>query len=151
MDKLNRLETYNECSNTDIEKTFRLILGTAVANHLSQDELPDTVLVISDMEFDGATIGDPNKALFKNIAKEFAKHGYKLPKLAFWDVNSYSGAIPITENENGVILVSGYSTAIAKMVLSDKTDPFDAIAEQVMSDRYAPVEEALKESGYIKA
>jgi hypothetical protein len=63
----------------------------------------------------------------------------------FWNVNSRTGTIPVKENELGVALVSGFSVNVAKMVMSGKTDPFECLLETLNSERYAPVEEALKE------
>ena len=47
--------------------------------------------------------------MFNELADRFAKYGYKLPKLVFWNVNSRTKTIPMTENEMGVVLVSGFS------------------------------------------
>ena len=46
--KLQIMRHHDECSNTNIEQTFDLILDTAVRNHLKQEELPANVLIISD-------------------------------------------------------------------------------------------------------
>lgn len=141
---------YNECSNTDIEKTFDLILQTAINNNLKQEDLPSNVLILSDMEFDGATgygwHGTPkaDARLFRVIANKFAQHGYKMPRLVFWNLNSRTGTIPVKENEMGVALVSGFSPAVVKMVLSGKLDPYECLLEQINSERYNKVEEALK-------
>jgi len=45
------------------------------------------------------------------------------------------------ENELGVALVSGFSVNIVKMVLSGNLVglPYDAVLEQLMSERYAPI------------
>lgn len=141
-EKYKILRTHNDCSNTDIEATFDLILETAVRHHIPQDELPKQILIISDMEFDSAHRLDwsrPNNddQLFRVIAKKYADMGYQLPKLVFWNVNSRTGAIPMTQNPNGVILVAGYSPAICKMVLSEETDPYMALVKELMSERYA--------------
>lgn len=66
-----------------------------------------------------------------------------MPRLVFWNVNSRTGTIPVKENELGVALVSGFSTNVAKMVMSGKTDPFECLLETLNSERYAPVEAAL--------
>lgn len=150
--KLQLISNYTECSNTNIEKTFDLILDTAVKNHMKQSDLPANVLIISDQEFDSATEqGDwrhplrPSKKLFDVIAAKYESLGYKLPRLVFWNVCSRTGTIPLAENDYGVALVSGFSTSIADMVMSGKLDPFECLVDKLTSDRYKPVFDALKE------
>ena len=79
------------------------------------------------------------KNLFYLIGERFAERGYKLPKLVFWNVNSRTNSIPLTQNENGVILVSGYSVSNCKMVLSGELDPYKALYEQLMDKRYESI------------
>lgn len=161
--KLQKALAHNEVANTNIEKVFDLILTTAVNNGMSQEDMPANILIISDMEFDGcATCGGasapsgyyswryerarPSKSLFDEIAQRYARYGYKLPRLVFWNVNSRTGTVPVKENELGVALVSGFSVNVAKMVMSGKTDPFECLLETLNSERYAPVESALTSS-----
>lgn len=136
---------HNEVSDTNIEAVFDLILNTAVNKGMTQDELPQNILIISDMEFNAAVSNRSrlNEKLFETIAKKYANYGYKLPRLVFWNVNSRTGTIPVKENELGVALVSGFSPAIVKMVLSNKTDPFECLLEQLNDKRYDPVEKAV--------
>ncbi|MDE6313495.1 MAG: DUF2828 family protein [Lachnospiraceae bacterium] len=135
---------YNEVSDTNMEATFDLILNTAIKNKMSQEDLPQNILVLSDMEFNSAVCGQPDKTLFQNIAAKYARYGYKMPRMVFWNICSRTGTIPVKENELGVALVSGFSPAIVKMVLSNSTDPLECLLEQINSERYAPVEEAIK-------
>ena len=79
--------------------------------------------------------------LFKHIEKKWNDAGYKLPKLVFWNLLSRTGTIPMKENENGVILVSGFSVNTLKMVLSGKTSPWDALVDTLMVPRYDVIEE----------
>ena len=136
-DKLQIALSYNEVANTDIQAVFDLILKTAIRNEVPQDELPERILIISDMEFDEATyswddsVSKPSKTLFEEIADEYAIAGYKLPRLVFWNTNSRTQAIPVQENDLGVALVSGFSTAVAEMVMSDKTDPYEILLEKL--------------------
>lgn len=139
------LSGYNDCSNTDIKKTFGLILDTAVKHRMRQEDLPKTVLIVSDMEFDGTVVGgyydNPEPAnLFETIRREFADKGYVMPKLVFWNVNSRRNAIPLMENDYGVTLMSGYSVALCKMVLTNETDPYMALVKELLCDRYAMIE-----------
>lgn len=153
-DKLQAALAHNEVANTNIEKVFDLILTAAINNHMSQEDLPKNILIISDMEFDScATCGDsgygywninkPTQRLFDVITQKYANAGYKMPRLVFWNVNSRTGTIPVKENDLGVALVSGFSVNVAKMVMSGKTDPFECLLETLNSERYAPIEAAL--------
>lgn len=140
---------HSEISNTNIEAVFDLILSTAIRNNMSQKDIPANILIVSDMEFDGAvccngsTFGGVNANLFKVIETKYRNAGYKLPRLVFWNVNSRTNTIPVRENEMGVALVSGFSVNICKMVMSGKTDPFECLLETLNSERYKPVEIAL--------
>lgn len=152
-EKLEISSHYTEATNTNIQKVFELILDTAIQHKMAQEDMPKSILILSDMEFDmcvstSEKIGQyrfegPNEKLFQILAKKFKMAGYKLPRLIFWNICSRTGTIPIKENELGVALVSGFSPAIAKMVLSNKTDPFEVLLEQLNEERYMAVEEAL--------
>ena len=152
--KLKKALAHNEVANTNIEKVFDLILTSAVNNNMHQKDLPQNILIISDMEFDScATCGNgdrysrsrPTQKLFDAIAQKYARAGYKMPRLVFWNVNSRTGTIPVKENDLGVALVSGFSVNVAKMIMSGKTDPFECLLETLNSERYAPIEEALNQ------
>lgn len=157
-DKLQIAYSHNEVANTNIEAVFELILTAAVRNKMSQDDLPKNILIVSDIEFDSCATCSyvqrdawgyyrkvaPDQKLFEAIAKKYANAGYKMPRLVFWNVNSRTGTIPVKENDLGVALVSGFSVNVAKMVMSGQTDPFECLLETLNSERYAPVEAALK-------
>ena len=142
-EKLELAFSNNDCTNTNIEATFRLILETAVRNRLRQEELPATILIISDMEFDQAMWGRNTDTLFGIIKMKFAAHGYKVPKLVFWNVNSRTNVIPVRENRLGVGLVSGFSVNICNMVLSNELDPFACLKKALEGERYRKVEECI--------
>lgn len=137
-----------EVSNTDIEKTMLLILNTALANNCTQDEMPGTILILSDCQWDQMTrirSKNPNKSLFDNLAREFEAHGYKLPKIVFWNLSgAVNRTIPIQQNDLGVILMSGFSVQLLNMAMSSKVDPYEALLETINAPRYDAVEEALK-------
>ena len=145
-EKLQIALRHSEVADTNVEAVFDLILTTAITNGMSQDELPENILIISDMEFNSCAVashGRLDARLFQVIAKKYADAGYKLPRLVFWNVNSRTGAIPIKENDLGVALVSGFSTNIVKMVMSNQTDPYACLLEALNVERYAPIGEAL--------
>lgn len=144
-DKIQIALGHSEVADTNIEATFDLILRTAVNGNMSQEDMPKNILIISDMEFNAAVgFNEPNETLFATIAKKYAKYGYKLPRLVFWNVNSRTGTIPVKENKLGVALVSGFSVNIVNMVMSDKLDAYECLLDVLNSERYDPIGEAIR-------
>ena len=138
VEKVQYCETFNECANTNIRKVFELILSTAVKNRLPQEELPETLYFISDMEFDSCT-NDAGLTNFEHAKKLFEDHGYQLPKIVFWNVQSRNLQQPVRMNEQGVFLVSGCTPRIFSMVAGGKFDPVLLMKEILLSERYKPV------------
>ena len=97
------------------------------------------------MEFNScarSNSGRLTSTLFQNINKRFNDAGYKMPKIIFWNVNNRSGSMPVKMHETfPVILVSGFSVNTVKMVLSNKTSPWEALIDTLMVPRYDVVEE----------
>ena len=138
VEKVQYCETFNECANTNIQKVFELILSTAVKNRLPQKDLPKTLYFISDMEFD-CCANDAGLTNFEYAKKLFEDHGYRLPKVVFWNVQSRNQQQPVHMNEQGVILVSGCTPRIFSMVANGKFDPVLLMKEILLSERYAPI------------
>lgn len=154
-DKKSVMCQYDDCSNTNLEKVFDLILWTAVNNKLPQEELPQRILIVSDMEFDNATtirdyynhdnVMSQYKTLFETIKERWIQAGYTMPEIVFWNVNSRTQTIPVQSNEVGVKLVSGFSINNVKMILSGEIDPWKALKSTLDSPRYSLIEEVLTE------
>ena len=147
--------------NTDLEKAFDLILEVAVNNKLKQEELPQTLLIISDMEFDEARgqyyyhDNEDSKTLFKEIQEKFNKYGYEMPTCVFWNVNA-DVKFPVDSEEKGCILLSGYSNNNFRALLGadliqeephliDTTDekvtvtPYESMVSILNSERYEKI------------
>ena len=138
VDKVRYCKTFNECANTNIRKGFELILSTAVKNKLPQEELPETLYFISDMEFDSCA-NDAGLTNFEYAKKLFETYGYRLPKVVFWNVQSRNEQQPVHMNEQGVILISGCTPRIFSMAAGGKFDPVLLMKEVLLSERYAPI------------
>ncbi len=146
-DKLDKVSNYNDCSNTNIYATMKLILNTAVNNRIPQEEMPETIVICSDMQFDGTRF-NLNKTLFEDIIDEYEAAGYKMPRLCFWNINDRGEkSVPLQQNNLGLILCSGFSVQIMKMFMSNKLDPYEILLETINSPRYDAVAEAV--SGLI--
>ena len=138
VDKARYCETFNECANTNIQKVFELVLNAAVRNRVAQKDLPSTIYIISDMEFDSCAAG-ASLTNFEYTAKLFRQAGYRLPNVVFWNVSSRNQQQPVTMNEQGVALVSGCSPRIFSMVMEGSLDPFTFMLSVIDTERYAPI------------
>ena len=130
--------------NTDLQKAMHCILKHAQDNSVPAEDMPEYLLIISDMEFDSCIQGGTN---FSNMRTMFEEAGYKLPKVVFWNVCSRNTQYPVTIKDENTCLVSGYSAAIMKSVLSDSLNSFspeNVMLETIMQTRYDVVSESLK-------
>lgn len=142
VDKVKRIYQANLCDNTNIEATFDMLLNTAIRNNCSQSDLPENLIVISDMEFDSARgcYGSRNsKTLMENIREKWARHGYRMPHLIYWNVDARQNNIPEDFGVGNISFVSGMSPSIFEQIMSGKTG-LDLMFEKLDSERYAVIQ-----------
>lgn len=123
VDKVKRIYRTNLCENTNLEATFDMLLATARANRCSQADLPEHLIVVSDMEFDAARTHRYNSStstLMESIEKKWNAHGYKMPKLIFWNVAARNDTFAMRDKD-GVSFVSGFSPSLFEQIMSGKT------------------------------
>jgi len=138
VEKVRYCETFNEVADTNIQRVFELILNTAVQKQLPQEELPAYLYIISDMEFNYC-IHDASITNFEYAKKLFAEHGYTLPQVVFWNVDSRVLQVPVTMNEQGVILVSGSSSRVFQMVAQKELSPYKFMLDILNGERYKDI------------
>lgn len=121
--------------NTDLQAAFQLILKTGLNNNVRQLDMPSTLIIISDMQFDQCGGGKTN---FGAMKAQYDNRGYDLPKVVFWNVNGKAENNPVKFDADGTCMVSGYSPAILTSVLSgEKFDPMSMMMDTVGKERYA--------------
>ena len=147
VDKINRMANADWGGNTNVEAVFDEMLRVARQNHCSQDEIPASVIIISDMEFDQCVCGGArsnsrwgygaaaNETLFETIERRWNAAGYKLPLLTFWNVQARQDNIPMRSTKY-VNYVSGFSPVIFEQVLKGVT-AYDLMFDKLDSERYA--------------
>ena len=138
LEKVRYCHDYNEVANTNIQKVFELILRAAVNNNVPQSEMPSTLYIISDMEFDCCARG-AELTNFEYAKKIFAEAGYDLPRVVFWNVQSRNKQQPVTQNEQGVALVSGCSPRIFSMLKSGILSPLGYMLDILGAERYEKI------------
>ncbi len=92
-----------ECSNTDFGAVMKLFAGL--------NEVPEYLVVLSDMEFDAGSSMSKEKTM-----KLFKDKGYKT-KIVWWNFNDRNKTVPETD-EYGNIYLSGYSPYLLKFLES---------------------------------
>ena len=126
--------------STDFIKAFRLILDTAKQHKLTQENLPDTLIVISDMQFNSGTNENEYLSNYEILYKEYEQAGYKVPKLVFWNVNGSTKDYPVVAGNTNTALVSGFSIDILKDVLAgEDVTPLKTAIRTLSKERYASI------------
>ena len=137
-EKVRYCHQFNEVANTNIQRVFELVLKAAVKNHVLQEEMPAKIFIISDMEFDYCT-EDCSLTNFEYAQKLFLEHGYRLPNLVFWNVDSRNRQQPVRVNDQGVALVSGCNARIFSLLKSGILSPYAVMMDVLGSERYAAI------------
>ena len=147
-EKLLNLSQADWDMNTNLQAVFDLILDVAVRNNIPKEEMIKKIYIISDMEFDEAQRGysysyyGNRKQLtnFEEIERKYNESDYDMPLLVFWNVDSRQNNVPVSANEENVLLVSGSSPSIFKTLMSGKSyTPFDVMLETLNSERYSRI------------
>ncbi len=136
--KVQHCANYNEAANTDLQKVFDLILKTAVEYQLPQEDMPATVYIVSDMEFDEC-VGNHSVNNFEFAKQKYMTQGYQLPRVIFWNVASRRIQQPVTMHESGTALVSGCSPRIFSLLAKKQLNPYAYMMEILNSERYAVI------------
>ena len=150
-DKVVRMSNADWGGSTNVEAAFDLMLKTAIDNGCTQDEIPQNLIIISDMEFNSCVTSGPRSesrwggygirlhagddTLFETMAKKWASYGYQMPRLTFWNVDARQNNIPMRDN-GYVTYVSGMSPVIFEQVMKGLT-AWDLMMDKLDSDRYA--------------
>lgn len=130
--------------STDIGKAFDTVLNLAVTQNVPQEDMPEYLVVFSDMEFNETdwrgverNSGNWSVTAHQYAKKKFEAAGYELPNVIFWNLNARVGNNPVTIDETGTAMVSGFSPAVLKAILSgEQVDPVSIMLAAIDNQRY---------------
>ena len=126
--------------STDIGATFDLVLNQAISNDIAEEDMPNMILILSDMEFDQAADSSYDSTMMDSIRDKYSEAGYKLPSIVFWNLAARGSNIPVQFDELGTALVSGFSPSILVQILSAGEITPEAIMNEVLdSERYSAI------------
>lgn len=122
--------------STNIQLVFNTLLAVARQHNVPSDEMPTKLLIVSDMQFNSCVRDGNQVNAYTAFKQAYEEYGYQLPQIVFWNVNCSSGTVPVTKGTEGTALVSGFSPAIMKSLLSGGMTPESVMLDAVMKDRY---------------
>lgn len=129
-------------NSTNLEAAFDLLLKTCVRHEVPQEDMPDSILVISDMQINCVQgIGADKRLTFYDVmARRYEDAGYKMPQVVFWNVNALNATFHATADTKGVSLVSGYSPNVFKNVMENiGTTPMELMWAVINNERYKDI------------
>lgn len=111
--------------NTNFESAYTSILKHALVCGAKQEDMPEYMVVLSDMQFDeaqGNSMWSRSKVptyatAFGKMNAVFKQNGYKLPKVVFWNLNARYDNFPSSSEQDGVAMVSGFSPYVMKSIM----------------------------------
>jgi hypothetical protein len=126
--------------STNLERVFTLVLNAAVINKVPAEEMPEVIVIFSDMQFNTA-FNDSGRSttLFNKIDELYTKAGYTRPQIVFWNLNADNTTTPVTAGEAGTTLVSGFSPSLMKSIFKNEnpnTTPYEQMLSVIMDARY---------------
>ena len=124
--------------STDLEAAFMLLLNSAVRNNVPSEEMPEALIVITDMELD-AYSGRRSNNFTEEMRRRFEARGYKLPTLVWWNVNARTNTFH-AEATDDVRFVSGSSASVFKDLCDNLgSSPRDLMLRILYSERYEQI------------
>jgi hypothetical protein len=140
--KGNVVQKYDQMSrsewqmSTDLNAAFEKILDVAVKGNVPVEEMPQILLILSDMQFDACVKHDDSA--IQMIYRKYEEAGYTVPQVVFWNLNSHDN-VPVKYNAKGAALVSGFSPSIMTSILAADMEDFTPHAimlQTIMNPRY---------------
>ena len=150
-DRFNQMRYADWGMNTNLEAAYKLILDQAVKHNVPQDEMPTQILILSDMEFDSATTSgggwysneiktDWNPTAQEMVKKMFTDAGYELPNIIYWNIQSRGENVPVSFDEQGTALISGFSPSImTSLLIGVSMTPVSIMMETIGKERYSRI------------
>jgi len=109
-----RLPRNGYCGSTNIKAALDLILKSAQMWNITKEQMPNCLLIISDMQFDMGGIDDVTPVT--ECLNRWIAAGYDKPAIVYWNTAGYQNQ-PATKFDKNIGMISGFSPSIMKAVL----------------------------------
>lgn len=154
-EKVGHARKFAQGLSTDFQKACDLILERLVTHKVPLGEAPTDLVVFTDMGFDaacGKTFNNKTKPWqthVQMIRANFEKFGYVAPRIVLWNLRAEYKDFHAKAGEDGVLILSGWSPALMKIVLSNNISvrtPYEGLREVLDNGRYDRVRVAFDET-----
>jgi hypothetical protein len=124
--------------STDLTKTFTMILEKCMQQEIPPSEMPDKILIMSDMQFNESDRRwETNHQM---IERKYLTNGYKMPQIIYWNLRGDTIDFPVNAKQFNVICISGYSPSILNAILNGKEpNPGEIVKNILDHERYERV------------
>ena len=124
-----------QCAFDNILKHAREYVYPDKTVGLKQEDMPEKLFVISDMQFNATS--NKYSSNYEKIKRKYHKYGYKIPQIIFWNVRANTKDFPVTIRDDNTALISGFSTSILKSVLEGSDiSPLGVMLRTLENERY---------------
>jgi|SaaInlV_100m_DNA_2_1039680.scaffolds.fasta_scaffold07074_2 hypothetical protein len=101
--------------STNIKSALDQILNSAKMFKVSNDQIPNCLLILSDMQFDQG-VDSGSQTVVESCMQAWEEAGYTRPRIVYWNLAGCAGS-PARGTHENVALVSGFSPSILGSVL----------------------------------
>lgn len=135
-EKIDMCEEHFDPGTTNIEGVYNAIFEyISKSNGNRKDKVIDTVVIISDMEFD---LANENKNTYSTFKELFSKNKLKLPDVVFWNVCGKRRMFSFTIDDTNCFQISGFSQHtfddLVNCNLKDPIKTFKTIIKPYLDD-----------------
>jgi len=140
-DRVKRIYEQNLCENTNLTAVFDMLLEMYITHQIEAADMPDQLVVISDMEIDNGSYWRDEwrrRTEMATIRQQWENAGLQMPRLVYWNVAARHNLILDDAQDDSVTFVSGCSPVIFQSILEGKSG-IQVMLDKLNSNRYKDI------------
>jgi hypothetical protein len=165
LERVGKIGGIGQGLSTDFQKAMDLVLADVKARRLRPDQLPKDLIVFTDMGFDKACGSDAGtyrhivktapwqthiqmiREAWRRAGEDMWNQPFEAPRIVIWNLRAEYKDFHATSDQEGVIMLSGWSPALFKVIQETRVEvlsPMAALRLQLDDPMYDVVRERLR-------
>jgi len=165
LERVGKIGDIGQGLSTDFQKAMDLVLADVKARRLRPDQLPKDLIVFTDMGFDKACGSDAGmyrhivktapwqthiqmiREAWRRAGEDMWNQPFEAPRIVIWNLRAEYKDFHATSDQEGVIMLSGWSPALFKVIQETRVEvlsPMAALRLQLDDPMYNVVRERLR-------